>query len=185
VSSSAAFARPVRRPEHDDPPRHIEIVATRAQRRTRPRVTYALIAVMSLFAIFAAQLVLSIVVSEGAYQIASLQVQQKDLIRAEKSLSEGLGLLGSPQNLAANAASLGMAPNPTPLQLDLASGVVTGAPGSIDRFGCGGGCNLVANELLVGKSLVSPVSSSNPVAATPPVAPSPAVVDSLPAPVTH
>jgi hypothetical protein len=185
MSSSAAFARPIKHPEHNDPLRHVEIVTTRAQRKTRPRVAYALIAVASLFVIFAAQLVLSIVVSEGAYQIASLQGQQKDLTRTQKSLSEDLGLLGSPQNLAANAASLGMAPNPTPLQLDLATGAVTGAPGSIDRFGCGGGCNLVANELLVGRPLVTPVAPSTLPAAIPPAVPNPTVVDSLPAPVTH
>lgn len=189
MSSSAAFARPSALPERELHPRHIEIVTTREQRKARPKVAYAVITVASLFVIFAAQLMLSIVVSEGAYQISSLQVEQKELIRTQQALSEKLGLLGSPQNLAANAASLGMTPNPSPLQLDLTTGAVTGAPGSFDRVGCGGACNLVANELLAGMPLVSP-STATPETTTPttpstPTTQTPAVVDSLPAPVTH
>lgn len=188
MSSSAAFARPSALPEREQLPRHIEIVTTRAQRKARPKVAYALVTVASLFVIFAAQLILSIVVSESAYQISALQVEQKELIRSQQSLSEDIGLLGSPQNLAANAAALGMGPNPAPLQLDLTSGAVTGAPGSFDRVGCGGACNLVANELLVGKPLVAPPAAAAPAAETSPTTPTtqtPAVVDSLPAPVTH
>lgn len=186
MSSSAAFARPSVLPEREQHPRHVEIVTTAAQRKARPKVAYAVATVVSMFLIFAAQLFLSIVVSEGAYQISALQVEQKDLLRTQQALSEDLGLLGSPQNLAANAAALGMAPNPSPLQLDLATGVVTGAPGSIDRVGCGGACNLVANDLLVGKPLVSaPTAPTTPTTPTAPTAETPAVVESLPAPVTH
>ena len=188
MSSSAAFALPSALPEREQHPRHVEIVTTRAQRKARPKVAYALVTVASLFVIFAAQLILSIVVSEGAYQISALQVEQKDLIRSQQALTEDLGLLGSPQNLAANAAALGMAPNAAPLQLDLTTGAVTGAPGSFDPAGCGGACNLVANELLAGKPLVTA-----PTAETPAVQPTPststpetpAVVESIPAPVTH
>ena len=66
MSSNLAFATPLRSPREHERPRHIEIVSTREQRRARPRVFYALVAVSGLFALFIVQLLLSIVVSDGA-----------------------------------------------------------------------------------------------------------------------
>jgi len=171
---------------------HIEIVTTRAQRRARPRAVYAVVTVTSLFVIFAAQLLLSIVVSDGAYQIASLQSQQKDLLRTQQSLSEKFDLLSSTQHLAANAAKLGMVPNGSPLFLNLATGAVSGAPGTVDPTGCGGSCNLVANSLLTGVPLTQPpapqaqttTAQQSSASGTSPSQP-PGTVDALPAPVTH
>jgi cell division protein FtsB len=185
---SVAYARPLptRAPERH--PRHIEIVTTRAQRKARPRVAYAVFTVASLFAIFGAQLLLSIVVSNGAYEIDALQAQQKELLRTEQALQEQLATLDSTQNLAAQAAHLGMVPNGDPYAIDLSTGSVFALPGSADPTGCGGSCNLVANSLLTGVPLVNPASPAQHAAApamgTPP-AKSPAVVDALPAPVTH
>ena len=205
MSSNLAYARPTVRPAQrpaEAParsvrplPRRTEVAATRAQRRARPKAAYAIITVASLFLIFAAQLLLSIVVSQGAYQIESLQDQRKDLVRSQEALTENLELYGSSQNLAANAAKLGMVPSASPLFLDLETGAVSSAPGSIDRVGCGGSCGLVANSLLTGVPLVgtTPPASTAPTASTTapasaapastPVAP--ATVDTLPAPVTH
>ncbi|MDP3209838.1 MAG: hypothetical protein Q8M65_11875 [Rhodoglobus sp.] len=173
-------------------PRHIEIAPSRAQRRARPKAAYAIVTVSSLFMIFAAQLLLSIVVSGGAYQIEHLQTQQKELLRSQEALTEKLDLSASTQSLAANAANLGMVPGANPLFLDLSTGAVSGAPGSVDRAGCGGACNLVANALLAGAPLVN---RAGPTAATTPgtVPPttttaavgSPQPVEALPAPVTH
>lgn len=192
--SNLAYARPQRRPVEEQHPRHVEVVPTRAQKRARPRVTYAVTTIASLFLIFAAQLLLSIVVSDGAYQIDALQDQQKDLVRQQEALTERLDLLGSNQHLAANAASIGMVPGANPLFLDLSSGGVAAAPGTIDRVGCGGSCNLVLNSLVAGMPLVSPQPPSTPGSTTSPVTPvAPATapstptgpVDALPAPVTH
>ncbi len=195
--SNLAYARPQARPDHaPEHPRHIEVVPTREQRRARPRVTYAIVTVASLFAIFAAQLLLSIVVSDGAYRIDALQAQQKELLREQEALSESLDLLGSTQYLSANAANLGMVPGASPIFLDVSTGGVALAPGTVDRVGCGGACNLVANSLLTGLPLVSP-QTQQPTAAqatttptttttpnTTPTAPQ-KPVDTLPAPVTH
>lgn len=203
MSGNLAYARPVASPSRRPDarplrpvPRRVEVVATRQQRRARPRAAYAITTVASLFLIFAAQLLLSIVVSEGAYQIEGLQDQRKQLLRTQESLTENLQLYGSTQNLAANASHLGMVPSASPLFLDLASGAVSGAPGSMDRVGCAGSCNLVANSLLTGVPLVGTTPSAStaqpaatttaasaPAAAQPPT--EPATVDSLPAPVTH
>lgn len=164
MSSNLAYARPLSSPVRETHPRHIEIVTTRAQRRARPKVAYAVATIASLFLIFAAQLLLSIVVSDGAYQISGLQAQQKDLLREQQALSERLDLLSSTQHLAANAAHIGMVPNASPLILDLETGAVTTAPGTIDPTGCGGSCNLVPNSLLTGVPLAN---AATPDATTP------------------
>ncbi len=195
--SNLAYAPPRRRPERETPRPHIEIAPSRAQRRARPRASYAVITLASLFTIFGAQLLLSIVVSDGAYQIAHLQDQQKELLRSEEALTESLDLAGSTQSLAINAASLGMVPVGAPLYLDLGTGAVTGTPGVADRTGCGGGCNLVANALLDGMTPLTHASAAaaataattTTAATTPTTTPTPASpatpVDALPAPVTH
>lgn len=92
-------------------PRHIEIVATRQQKKARPRVIYAVITVAGLFVILMAQLLLSISLSNGAYQISSLQQTQKELVRDKEALAESVSILESPQNLAGRAADLGMVNN--------------------------------------------------------------------------
>lgn len=192
--SNLAYATPRRRPAETAPRRHIEIAPTREQRRARPTVAYAVITVTSLFVIFAAQLLLSIVVSDGAYQIATLQGQQKELLRSQEALTESLDLAASSQSLAINATNLGMVPASTPLFLDLQTGAVVGAPGAnaLARPGCGANCNLIANDLLAGmvpitKTPTAPAAATTgaPVA-TAPTTPAPTTpVNALPAPVTH
>ena len=147
-------------------PRHIEIVPARGQKRARPRAVYALVTVAGLFAILVAQLLLSIVVSEGAYQIAGLQQEQRELTRDQQVLSEELQVLESPQHLAANAEALGMVTNSGTAYLRLADGAVLGAPVAATasngiRLGPDGG-PLVPNELLdgVGMTAVTPAGSA-------------------------
>lgn len=200
--SNVAYARPIRpqqraaqsAPRPAAVPRHVETITTRAQRRARPRVTYAVIAVVGLFALFAAQLLLSIVVSDGAYQISSLQSQQKQLLRTQQNLNERLDLRDSTQYLAASAAKLGMVPGATPRFIDLRTGGVTAAPGTTDPTGCGGSCNLVANSLLTGVPLLAPASTQAASTTTTTLtgapsttlpALSPVAVTAIPAPVTH
>ena len=107
---STAYTLPLQSPREapNEQPRHIEIVSTRRQRRARPRIIYALVAVAGLFVILMAQLLLSIVLSDGAYKISSLQSEQKNLARDQQTLTESLHVLQSPQNLAARATGLGM-----------------------------------------------------------------------------
>jgi hypothetical protein len=126
MSAAYPLAAPEFAPEVEPQPRHIEIVSTRAQRRARPRLVYAAVTVAGLFAILIAQLLLSIMVSDGAYQIAALQGVQKELSRDQQTLSEQLHVLQSPQHLAANAESLGMVANSSTAFLRLADGKVIG-----------------------------------------------------------
>ena len=65
--------------------------------------------------------------ADGAYQISSLQSDQRDLLREEQALDEQLELLGSTQNLTANAEALGMVASGNPVFLDVATGGVSGS----------------------------------------------------------
>lgn len=169
---SAALA--YRRPNWDHQPtppsrtrqapdrRHIEIVTTRSQRKARPKSFYAMVSVSTVFGLLIAQLLLSIVLSDGAYQISSLQAEQKQLLRAEESLAEQLDLLASPQSLAIKAESLGMViGSNAPAFLNLSDGSLTGSPvaasGSTGLVIMNGG--LVAHFLL--SNLQQPVKSSS------------------------
>lgn len=194
MSGTATHARPLVAPAPSlTTDRHIEIVTTREQRRARPKLAYAVVTITSLFAIFAAQLLLSIVVSDGAFQIEALQQEQKGLLRTQDALSENLNLYGSTQNLATQAAHLGMVPNPAPLTLNIDTGAVYGSPGTADPMGCGGGCNLITNSLLAGVPLVNAAGATTGNAVAPVMAPAdasqtgkaPPTTKPLPAPVTR
>ncbi len=112
TTTNLAYELPLGRPREVDPrPQHVEVVSTRAQRRARPKAVYAVVAVAGLFAILIAQLLISIVLSDNAYRISSLQSQQKELVRDQQGLTEDLQVLQSPQNLSARAADLGMVLN--------------------------------------------------------------------------
>jgi hypothetical protein len=132
-------------PEHT---RHIEIVTSRSQRRARPRLVYALVAVAGLFLILMAQLLLSIVLSKGAYEISSLQVAQTNLTRDQQTVTEQLNVLGSPQSLSAKAAALGMVQNNvSTTYLRLSDGAVIGTPAAA-AAGAPGDNALIANALI-------------------------------------
>ena len=154
-----ARAQPALRPAPEVYPRHIEIITSKAQRRARPNVVHAVVTLGALFVIFAAQLLLSIAVSDGAYQIAALQQTQKELARTEDALAESLATLSSPQNLVANAASLGMVIATDAAYLRLADGAVIPAPAQEIRLGCVTMCALISNELTNGLPLVKPAAA--------------------------
>jgi hypothetical protein len=186
---------------------HLEVVSTRSQRRARPRALYAVIAVGTLLAIVVSQLLLSIGISQGAYQLNSLQARQTQLQRSYQAASEDLNRVSSPQNLAANANALGMVSNSSPAYLRLSDGAVLGAP--LPANGAAGTVtgaqgNLVPNAQLAGVPLVTAAQQNaaagakssttgsqagNPTgqgAATPPATTPPVPLQgALPTPVTH
>jgi hypothetical protein len=168
---------------------------TEAGRRTKPRLAYAIIAVGGIAVIVAAQLLLSIAVAQGAYEIDSYQVQQASLAREEQKLSEDLDRVQSPQFLAANAEALGMVPNANPVYLRLSDGAVLGEP-TAAAGGAAASAPLVPNALISGVPLVTeqqpvqtpsegtPGEASAAAPDAPPVAPPPPS-DGLPTPATH
>lgn len=109
--------------------RHLRL-APRSGGRTRRAplspLVGALLAVGIVLAIFAVQLGLSIMISQGAYETRALQVEQRDLMRVERVLQQNVDKLASPQNLAENAAGLGMVQNSHPATLRLSDSTVLG-----------------------------------------------------------
>ena len=148
-----------RTPQAGSQPAHVEIVSSRIQRRARPRLGAALITVGGLFLILAAQLLLSIATSEGAYAISSLQTEQAELARDEQVLTENLQVLEAPQHLATEAQGLGMVANTSAAYLRLADGTVLGAPtravASSAFLTAADGTPLIPDSLLAGVPLVS------------------------------
>ncbi|OIH92756.1 hypothetical protein [Curtobacterium sp. MCBA15_001] len=137
-------------------PELVEVTATRAQRRARPKIAYAIVAVAALGLLLLAQLGISMVLSQGAYELNSLDAQQTTLSRTQQSLSEDLRVLDSPQNLARNAQSLGMIANSTPVYLDPKTGRVYGTPTpATPDEATGNTANQVPNSLLNDVPLVA------------------------------
>jgi hypothetical protein len=169
MTSNLAFSlptlsNPAERGAERDNPRRIEIVTSRAQRRARPRMVYALVAIGGMLGIFIAQLMLSIALSNGAYEISTLLVEKRDLGRVEGSLNEQLELVGSTQNLAANAEKLGMVGTSAPAFLRLSDGQVIGSAVAAGNSTINS--SVVANSLLAGVALLEdPATASAPTAA--------------------
>ena len=163
-------------------------------RRSKPRLAYAVIACGGVAVIVVAQLLLSIAVAQGAYEIDAYQVRQAELAREEQKLAEDLDRVESPQYLARNAEALGMVPNANPVYLRLSDGAVLGEP-TAATGGAAASAPLVPNSLIDSVPLVTEQAKEQtpsggtageaPIVAAdaPPVAPPPA--DGLPTPATH
>ena len=145
----------------------IQVVATRAQRKARPKVFYAIITVAVIFGIIISNLLLSVVVASGAYEIASMQQSNKELGRSYQTMNQDLDSLSSPQNLAANAEALGMVNNSTPVYLRLSDGAVLGTPEPAAATSglIAGAEGAVPNSLLTGVTLVTQKESEAKAAA--------------------
>lgn len=96
-------------------------------RRRRPRVAYALTALLGALAIAAAQMGLSIASTETTFRMSELSQQQRELTWQKQVLYDDIAGLSSPQYLAANAASLGMVINQSPTYLRLSDGAIIGS----------------------------------------------------------
>ncbi|MFZ7087760.1 hypothetical protein [Curtobacterium sp. RRHDQ10] len=138
-------------------PELVEVATTRAQRRARPRIVYAIVAMGALGVLLLAQLGISMVLSSGAYSLNSLQAQQVELTRSQQQLDEQLSVLRSPQNLARNAQALGMIANSTPVYLNPETGAVYGTPtpAAADDPAAATTTNQVPNSLLDGTKVVT------------------------------
>ncbi len=175
--SGAALRRPADALEIVPQPRRVQIVTTRAQRRARPKLVYALGATGVIFAIFLAQLLITIALSGGAYTITDLQSTEQNLGRTASSLGEKLDTLGSSQNLQANALALGMVSSSQAAFLRLSDGSVLGSASPAGAAATPSGADnaagdTVPNSLLTTIPLIkstgvghgdanAPVSSSN------------------------
>ncbi|MRG61515.1 hypothetical protein GE115_16785 [Agromyces sp. CFH 90414] len=115
--------------------------------RTRPRLVYAVIALGSIGLIVVAQLLFSVAMTEGAYEIDAYELKQIELAREEQKLREQIDALESPQSIAQKAEALGMVPNSAPVFLQLSNGAVFGQPTAADGA-VAGSSTLVPNALI-------------------------------------
>jgi hypothetical protein len=164
---SAVLAPTLPAPRRAQPQRPaLEVVATRRQRRARPRAAYAVATVAGVFAILLTQLLLSIVLSDGAYRITELEAQRIELDRTAQVLTEQLNVFDSAQNVAANAESLGMVVSSvSPAFLLLSSNTVQGVatPAGAGAGVLDGRGDLVGNVLLTDVPLVTPTATGGAV----------------------
>jgi hypothetical protein len=216
MSSNLAYASPSRAPRRSlaeaPRPRRVQIVTTREQRRARPKLVYALGATGVIFAIFLAQLLITIALSSGAYTITDLQASEQSLGLTSSSLNERLDTLGSSQNLQANAAALGMVASSQAAFLRLSDGAVLGTASAAGAAATpavveNGATDSVPNALLNSVPLIkstgaghgdanAPVSTLNnsestqgtataSTGGTAPTSSAPSIPGDLPSPVTH
>ncbi|KAF2413672.1 hypothetical protein B1729_07940 [Microbacterium sp. B35-04] len=157
--SGSAVRRPVgsAAPDRADAPRRRLQVVDAPARRRRPKLFYGIVAVMGAFLIAAAQMSLSIMTTQGTYELAALTKEQRDLTYEKQILYDDVAGLSSPQYLAANAAALGMVINEAPSYLRLSDGSILGpsevamGSSSVDAIGRGA----VANALITDTPLVT------------------------------
>jgi hypothetical protein len=173
--------------------------AVAAPARRTPRMAYGVVAVAGALAIAAAQMMLSIMTTEGSYQVAKLTDQRTQLNYQSRILQDENAGLDSPQYLAANATALGMVIGGSPSYLRLSDGTILGAgtvanpSSSVNALGSAAVSNvLIAKTPLVtdpkatiegAPTTASADASTGTVAAA--AAPPPPLTQGLPSPSTH
>jgi len=187
VSAVPAMSLPDLRPGR--PQRERPVLRPAPERRRRPRLSYAVTALAGIAAIVIAQLLLSVAMTEGAYEIDGYKVAQVELGREAQVLREQIDALESPQFLAANAEAIGMVPNAAPVYLRLSDGAVLGQP-TAAAGGAAGAAGAVANSQITGVPLVTEqpaVETGGAVDAMVPAGTAPVSPASggLPTPATH
>jgi len=128
--AAAAVAAAAPLPERQSPGRRLHVVDTPARRRRRPKLVYGIVAVIGALAIGAAQMVLSILMTQGSYELSKLNEEQRALTYQKQILEDDIAGLSSPQFLAANATALGMVIDEAPSYLRLSDGALLG-PGQV------------------------------------------------------
>ena len=119
-----SVSAPARRPGEERRPdlRPVEAPA----RRKRPKLVYAVVAVVGAVLIAVAQMALSVMSTQSSFEIASLDSQKRELTLEAQALYDEVAGLGSPQNLAEQASALGMVIDAAPSYLRLSDGAVVG-----------------------------------------------------------
>lgn len=98
----------------------------RTQANQVPKLRYVVVLLAGIFAILGGQLLLSIAVSGGAYEIASLKSELRGSHQKQQIVSEEISALVAPDTLANLASSLGMVPDNNPAYIRVSDGAVFG-----------------------------------------------------------
>ncbi|MFF1541941.1 hypothetical protein ACFVWL_17850 [Microbacterium sp. NPDC058269] len=169
------------------PQRKLQPVTRPAVRR-KPKLAYALVALGGALAIGAAQIGLSLAITQDSFTLASLSSQQRELNLKTHALQEELTGVSSPQVLASGAAGLGMVVAGSPSYLRLSDGAVFGTGAGADWTSTvnPAGVGAVSNSLIV-EPPPPPAETEDGTAVTeqPTQELPPSITDGLPSPTTH
>lgn len=91
-----------------------------------PKLRYVVVTLVGIFAILGAQLMLSIAVSGGAYEIAGLKGDVRQSQQHLQVVAEDINALAAPDMLAGLAGSMGMVADNNPAYLRLSDSAVLG-----------------------------------------------------------
>lgn len=96
--------------------------------KSAPRLTYVVASLVGIFSILGAQLFLSIALSDGAYEILTLERALADRNRDLDIVSEDIGYMQDPQGIATLAVAMGMVQTRDTAYLRVSDGAVIGEP---------------------------------------------------------
>lgn len=122
-----ALSSPVQTPPVMATPRLVSSTRQGSASQAVPKLRYIVVTLFGIFGILAVQLMLSIAVSGGAYEIASLKGEMRTTEQKRQMVSEDINALVAPDTLAALAASMGMVSDSNPAYLRLSDAQVVGA----------------------------------------------------------
>lgn len=190
--ATAAAATPQKRPRHPEqtlpvPQRRLTSVPA-PRRRRRPKLVYALVALAGAALIAAAQIGLSLAITNDSYALADLNSQQRELTLQAQALKDDLAGVSSPQLVATKAAELGLVVAGSATYLRLSDGAVIGANSAASSQSTVNptGSGAVHNALLENKAQeeAAAENSADVAAGTAPAIP-PSITEGLPSPTTH
>lgn len=191
--ATAAAVLPTSAPSAPSQPtgtgRWLRTVTAPAPRR-RPKLVYALVALGGAALIGAAQIGLSLAITNDSFVLADLSSQQRELNLQASALQDDLAGIESPQMLATKASDLGMVVAGSASYLRLSDSVVVGSNtgadwrSTVDPKGSGA----VHNALLTSAAVAAAAedaASGQPVGDEPDPNLPPPITDGLPSPTTR
>ena len=121
-----ALAYSTGRPVAESRPRATSSTRQKTRADAVPKLRYIVVLLAGIFAILGGQLLLSIAVSGGAYEIASLKSDVRGSEQQLQIVGEEISALVAPDTLATLAGSMGMVPDNNPAYLRVSDGAVVG-----------------------------------------------------------
>ena len=190
--AESTLRRPVLDEQAFDRPastRHLQAVES-PDRRRRPRLAYAIVALAGAALIGAAQIGLSIATTQDSFVVSKLTQQNKELTWQAQAAAQDLDGVSSPQALATQAAKMGLVVGGSANYLRLSDGSVTGdgAPAawapSVDPSK-GGVPNALVRDTPVNPSSAAAGAGVQPKKQSTPATQAPPAAEGIPTPTTR
>lgn len=121
-----ALTLPARASSRASKPRALDSTRQDVSSAAAPKLRYIVVTLIGIFVILGVQLMLSIAVSGGAYEIAGLKSEVRNSQQELQVVAEDINALVAPDTLATLAASMGMVADNNPAYLRLSDSSVLG-----------------------------------------------------------